>query len=133
MESLYNSLRIKWDMQGNYFYPLSQTSSKNLLVFDWREFSDVDDNGLSVNHDKIINILKKFGISTVICNSIYDGIYETSVSELWLGVGEVYWFDKSLNWVIYVSHEGTITFAGDMLVQNINKEFGDKFLATDWV
>lgn len=121
------------DMQGNYFYPLSQTSSKNLLVFDWREFSDVDDNGLSVNHDKIINILKKFGISTVICNSIYDGIYETSVSELWLGVGEVYWFDKSLNWVIYVSHEGTISFAGDMLVQNINKEFGDKFLATDWV
>lgn len=28
---------------------------------------------------------------------------------------EMYYFDNSESWIIYVSHEGTITFAGEQL------------------
>lgn len=30
---------------------------------------------------------------------------------------EMYYYDKSEEWIIYVSHEGTITFAGEKLAQ----------------
>lgn len=32
-------------------------------------------------------------------------------------IHETYYFDKSETWIIYISHEGTITFAGEQLVR----------------
>lgn len=40
---------------------------------------------------------------------------------------ETYYFDDSKGWMIYVSHEGTITFAGDRLkkaaIENIDSQY----------
>ena len=30
-------------------------------------------------------------------------------------IDEEYYFDRSESWIIYVSHEGTITFAGEQM------------------
>ena len=45
---------------------------------------------------------------------IYDKD-DTGYSFPW--IDEEYYFDKSGSWIIYVSHEGTITFAGEKLTE----------------
>lgn len=134
IEKLYENLRIKFDMKGNYFYPLSETTYKYILVYDENSFNYEDENEDYPNLDILISLLKDMGINNIICNSIYDeGLYETDISELWLGVGDVYYFDETLDWAIYVSHEGTVTFAGENLVNKVLNTFGESYIATDWI
>jgi len=40
---------------------------------------------------------------------------------------EEYYFDKSRSWIIYVSHEGTITFAGDTLAKTADEVIPTRF------
>lgn len=134
IEQIYEDLRVKFDMQGNYFYPLSETNYKHTLVYDEDTFNEEDKSANYPNLITLIDLLKNLNINNIICNSIYDeGLHKTTVSEIWLGVGDVYYFDKKLDWVIYVSHEGTITFAGEILVNKVLNTFGDSYIATDWV
>ncbi len=35
--------------------------------------------------------------------------------------GEGYWFDRELNWMIYASHEASITFGGEWLIEAVSK------------
>ena len=39
--------------------------------------------------------------------------------------GETYWFDDSLDWVVYKSHEGTITFGGRWLVDRVKEVWSE--------
>ena len=41
---------------------------------------------------------------------------------------EKYYFDNSLKWMIYVSHEGTITFTGNRLVDIAKENIGLQYL-----
>lgn len=40
-------------------------------------------------------------------------------------VSECFWFDKDFEWIMYTSHEATITFYGQWLVNAIKKELND--------
>lgn len=50
---------------------------------------------------------------------IYDETINEDNVSLWMS--EFYFFDDSQTWLIYCSHEGTITFAGKWLVKEIKK------------
>ena len=39
-----------------------------------------------------------------------------------------YYYDDTQTWMIYVSHEGTITFAGEELVASANKILPERYL-----
>ena len=41
---------------------------------------------------------------------------------------ETYYYDDPQTWMIYVSHEGTITFAGEELVASANKILPERYL-----
>ena len=41
---------------------------------------------------------------------------------------EMYYYDKSEEWIVYVSHEGTITFAGEKLAQISKKVIPDCYI-----
>ena len=43
---------------------------------------------------------------------------------------EMYYYDKSEEWIIYVSHEGTITFAGEKLMQISKRIIPDFYAVT---
>jgi hypothetical protein len=40
---------------------------------------------------------------------------------------ECFWFDKSMDWIIYLSHEQTITFGGEWLVIALKNKW------TNWI
>ena len=41
---------------------------------------------------------------------------------------EMYYYDKSEEWIVYVSHEGTITFAGEKLAQISKRVIPDCYI-----
>ncbi len=53
-------------------------------------------------------------------------------SEDYFWNGEAYWFDDSLNWVVYKSHEGTITFGGEWLINHVKDIWEDWSNYTKW-
>lgn len=38
-------------------------------------------------------------------------------------MSECFWFDSNIDWVIYVSHEATVAFGGEWLVNDIKRQF----------
>ena len=50
---------------------------------------------------------------------------DTGYSFPW--IDEMYYFDKGESWIIYVSHEGTITFAGEQLSEIVGNIIPDKY------
>lgn len=116
-------------LSGNgYWYPLSKNdSSMEAAAYSLdRIFRD---NRI----DLIKSIIEKAGISEV--TAFHPYWYEHSRGSRWKDItdmksylyekddmgysfpwlDEVYYFDKSGSRIIYVSHEGTITFAGEQL------------------
>lgn len=37
--------------------------------------------------------------------------------------GEKFWFSEKMNWVIYASHEGSITFGGKSFIKKIKEKW----------
>ncbi len=42
-------------------------------------------------------------------------------------INEEYYFDDSYEWIVYVSHENTITFCGDKLALIAEKDIPEKY------
>jgi len=38
-------------------------------------------------------------------------------------MSECFWFDSNKDWVMYVSHEATVAFGGEWLVNAIKRQF----------
>ena len=116
-------------LSGNgYWYPLSGKESViQVVVYSLDRL--YKDNRI----DLIENVLKRAGIVEV--TGFHPYWFEHSRESKWKNISDMkaylyekddagynfpcmdeeYYFDKSASWIIYVSHEGTITFAGEQL------------------
>ena len=45
---------------------------------------------------------------------------------------EAYYYDESKSWLMYVSHEGTLTFAGDAIAAAAKEVIPDEYLFQGW-
>ncbi|MBP1961185.1 hypothetical protein [Paenibacillus aceris] len=41
------------------------------------------------------------------------------------GDGEGFWFTDEMNWIIYCSHENSITFGGELLIRRIKENWSE--------
>ena len=116
-------------LSGNgYWYPLSgKEPAMKAVVYSLERI--YDDNQI----DLIKSVLEGAGIVEV--TGFHPYWFEHSRESKWKNIpdmktylyekddggynfpwiDEEYYFDKSESWIIYVSHEGTITFAGEQL------------------
>ncbi len=110
-----------------YWYPLRNIKENIPAVYFLNEYLDEQ---LSI----LKEIFVKHNINKAIVhdndnnksyyiNEFPKYIYDETINEdnvsLWMS--EFYFFDDSQTWLIYCSHEGTITFAGKWLVKEIKK------------
>lgn len=56
-------------------------------------------------------------------NDIKDYSFWDSDDYFWNN--ECYWFDYTMDWIIYLSHEQTITFGGDAMIKRLKIEWHD--------
>ncbi|MGB4818852.1 MAG: hypothetical protein WBP33_07025 [Saprospiraceae bacterium] len=119
MISVRKQLADLWNYDGDYWNPLDDKSPKE-TVFIMKDNLTKDDS------KKIIDFIasnpsKKFFEITE------DRIdYEIEIDSFNLDLYETIVTDKSFEWVIYGSHEGTITFGGTFLNDFVKNLFANR-------
>jgi hypothetical protein len=119
-------LSEKWGITSGYWYPLSDTTHPLMAHFplvavalskhEWLppELAIHDEQALDL---KIRSFLDRRGVKRVF-ELWEDGqsyFLDLALAEFRYGTGmEGYWFDEANDWVIYCSHEGSVTLAGEI-------------------
>jgi hypothetical protein len=117
-ERIETSLKEKFDFGSwkdkNYYWePLSKTLNQIPLVYFEKELFK------SAVTQKIVDIIKSISGDRIFLLTDENINYEVDISSL-----SVYWIESAYcnfeaDWLIYISHEGTITFSGEVLLSQI--------------
>lgn len=121
---LWAMLQEKWDIRPKkYWYPLIDSSMDGLIAF--RE--DAFDREFGIQN--VRKILLQNGNKRVWTLMEFGPEYELGISEfdpLYYHTGtESYSFSQLADWVIYASHEGTVTIGGKVLIDEIKTKWPD--------
>ncbi len=117
-DDYWNRLKLAWDISKDYWFPLRTDSTPaNMMAFHVDYIAEMD--GLSLLH----KALEMRGISRVFQLhefGRFEPEYEIELSVLepaYRGGGEQYCTSEAVDWVVYASHESSITIAGDWLTE----------------
>lgn len=112
--SIWQKLKEKWfgfDYTQSYWYPLTDWEKEGIEAFQYpyfeKEFGD----------ELLRKLLKELGTEKVWEFREGNINYEIELDNLepYYSGEEGFWFDNTFEWVIYASHESSITFAGSIL------------------
>jgi hypothetical protein len=125
VDELWRKLRSTWGITEGYWYPLETTSHPSLLAFD---LDGIDEPALQRRirgffKDKEIRRiweLREFGRENY---CVEAGCEDLAYRRF----GEGYWTSDEFDWIVYCSHEGTITLGG-----SITAIAPPNALASDW-
>jgi hypothetical protein len=129
-EEIYKTFKSGW---SPYWYPLKDIKD-NIPVIAFN--SDYWDDDYKMK--SLLNLMKCHNIKKVYtlqeCSNVY--VYDDYLSEVGLleqdedmssynfpYYSEQYTWDSNNDWLIYTSHEATVTFAGEWIVKAIKDEF----------
>jgi len=127
-------MKSVWDINKYYWYPLSECKRDDLIAFN-SEYIDSDEK-----LNEIIKLFKEHGENQVFEFLETGQTYEIEISNLYPYYcynkdstgGEGFWTSDKMDWIIYASHEGTITFGGEWLVKEIKSKWSDWKSNIDW-
>ena len=107
-EGLWEKLRNRWNLPKGYWFPLSENRPARVEAFQDHYFE------AEFSFESVRNILREKNVEHVFELREHGPEYEMelSVFELFYNGAEGFWCDKTFEWVIYVSHEGSITVGG---------------------
>lgn len=117
--SVRKQLLKHWNFNGDYWNPLDKKSPKETVFL-------MKDNLTNDDYNKIIDYLISNSNNRIyeIAEDRID--YEIEFDSLDIDLYETIITDKTFEWVIYGSHEGTITFGGIVLINFIKSLFADR-------
>jgi hypothetical protein len=110
-KSVWSALRARWQIPEGYWYPLTDCTAPDVVAFDAAAFAE------AAPPRRLQEILAARGIERVWELREYGPEYEQDVSlfEPLYNGAEGYWSSQALDWVVYASHEGSVTVAGWLL------------------
>lgn len=109
-ELIWGKLKDKWNHIGEgYWYPLTTWKMDGVEAFQDSYFEK------EFSFEKLQDVLKELGTK-----KLWEFREDNINAEIELSIfepcfTESYWFDESFEWLIYASHESSITFAGSIL------------------
>jgi hypothetical protein len=129
-DALYQGFCKRWGQwQGGVAADQRREGECLTLHTDW-----VD--ALSGHQQAIRSMLSKRGVTRLFEIREYGDNYELDLQAACFSYNgaEGYWFVNDLDWMIYASHESSITFGGDRLIQAIRTSTDDieKYLYRGW-
>lgn len=106
-------LQTKWKISESYWYPLSPQKPENVEAFQDSYFEK------EVGAEKLQDILNNHGVERVweIREDGKDYEFELPVFEPYYNGAEGFWCDSKFDWIIYISHESSITIGGWLLAE----------------
>ncbi|UKS28419.1 hypothetical protein LOZ80_05645 [Paenibacillus sp. HWE-109] len=117
--AVWRDLKNNWGID-DYWYPLSDSKPADVEAFMEDYFES------EVGYPVLREILKKHNIEKVFELREFSSSpeYEIDVNNFrptYNINGEGYWCSKEMDWVVYASHENSITIGGDWLIKEIRK------------
>jgi hypothetical protein len=119
-ERLWDELREAWSIGSGYWFPLKEgVMPPNLLAFHTDYFQSI--NGQRILRDA----LGRHGVSTVfLFHEFGDPHYEVELGIFDPGYrdgGEQFSTAENAEWVVYASHESSITIGGEWLIDEFRR------------
>lgn len=134
---IWNKLSNRWDIQNklsdvwgigkHYWYPLIESNKEDIISFE---------SSYIFNKEKlsnIKNILLKHGVTQIYefresgllfkIDNINNYNFWDSDDYFWNNEG--FWFDDSMDFIIYISHEETLTFGGEAIIKELKNCWKD--------
>jgi hypothetical protein len=110
-DAVWARLRERWRIPAGYWYPLTDCSLPGLAAFDAHAFREGAAPG------RLQNCLRRRGAKRVWELREYGPEYELEVSlfDPHYNLAEGYWSSGTLDWIVYASHESSVTVGGWLL------------------
>jgi hypothetical protein len=107
-KSIWSPVRARWQFTNDYWYPLAVCTLTDVIAFNANAFEG------AVPYDQLRTILIKHGVQRVWELREYRPEYEQDVLLLIprYNGAEGYWSSAELDWIIYASHEASVTIGG---------------------
>lgn len=119
---LWDQLESRWQVTGGYWYPAELLVSfpEDVAIIDAEVFET------EVPRETLRTILAERGIERVFTLFEFAGEHEYEIDIALLepcygSSGELYCTSSAMDWLIYASHENTITLAGAWLLESIRR------------
>lgn len=118
-KEVWERMRRRWGVVGGYWYPLHGEAPTGAIAFDADAFED------RVPAAVFQSILSDHGLRRAFELREYGPEYELDVSLLIPSYNgaEGYWTAGDADWLVYASHESSITVAGDWLVRSVQQRW----------
>lgn len=107
-QSIWSRLRSRWEIANGYWYPIADCKPPGVIAFHANAFEK------AVTGEQLRAILAERDISRLWELREYGPEYEVDVSlfEPRYNGAEGYWSSGDMDWIIYSSHEGSVTVGG---------------------
>jgi len=110
-QEIWGKLKSIWSIKQGYWYPLAERPEKDVEAFQDSYFEKEFgfERLRAVLHTRLVDHvleLREYGPEYEIELSAFEPLYNGA---------EGYWCDESLNWIIYASHESSMTIGGWLL------------------
>lgn len=115
-ERVWAAVRSAWDIATDYWYPLSDSARADVEAYDATAFAT------NVPTEVLRDAIRRQGLGRVWELKEYGPEFEEAV-ELFdptYDGAEGYWCSERLDWIVYVSHEGSIT-AGGTIIETVHQ------------
>ncbi|MDB5075360.1 MAG: hypothetical protein JWO42_1539, partial [Chloroflexi bacterium] len=130
---LWARLQERWAVrEGSYWYPLGsdEDPAPHVVAFQLMWFD------YAVSLEKLRAALAEHGVTRVWELREYGPEYEIDVAEMepMYNAAEGYWTSGDLDWLLNVSHESSITVAGEWLITSVQRLWPDweQHIYEDW-
>jgi hypothetical protein len=127
-DSIWQTLRLRWDIVDGYWYPLAIRKPSGVEAFQDAYF------GKEIGAMNLHSILRNHGVETVWEMREDSNNYELELSafEPHYNGAEGFWCDSTFDWIIYASHESSISVGGWLLheIQQVWVNWEDRIWTT---
>ena len=110
-KTIWSQLRSRWEIPEGYWFPLAECRLPDVVAFKTKSFED------AVPYERLRDILASRGIGRLWELREYGPEYEEDLAlfEPYYNGAEGYWSSGDLDWIIYASHENSVTVGGWLL------------------
>jgi len=110
-KSIWSRLRSRWQIPEGYWHPLAECKLPDVVAFETKAFDD------AVAYEQLRAFLVAREIERVWELREYGPEYEEGVAlfEPYYNGAEGYWSSGNVDWIVYASHERSVTVGGWLL------------------
>lgn len=113
VNSLWNTIETQWGANRTYWYPLAEKTHPSLVSLN------VSEANYLIVRKEIRAFLTASKVDRVFELREYGSenyLMDSDFSDFAYNFAEGYWISEANDWIVYCSHEGTITFGGAISV-----------------